>query len=109
MKRHGLLISAILAGALGTASSAAADTTDALLGKLLAKGILTQAEYDELMRRKAVDEPIASASARAPNADASSASAICGAKPATRATASIADRTPAIRFFNRRYILLLLF
>ena len=75
MKRHGLLISAILAGALGTASSAAADTTDALLGKLLAKGILTQAEYDELMRRKAVDAPVASASARAPNADASSASA----------------------------------
>lgn len=94
MKRHGLLISAILAGALGTASSAAADTTDALLGKLLAKGILTQAEYDELMRRKAVDEPIASASARAPNADASSASA----KPDGRADSFVRTTDSGVGF-----------
>ena len=77
MKRNGLLITAVLSGALGSASAAAADTTEALLSKLLAKGILTQSEYDELAHRKASDEPMATTST--PSSSAASASA--DAKP----------------------------
>lgn len=53
-------------------SMAKADTTDDLLAKLLAKGILSQQEYDQLKQRKAVETPpppppaaVASASAAA--------------------------------------------
>ncbi|MDE1149936.1 MAG: porin [Azospirillaceae bacterium] len=39
------------------ANIAKADTTDDLLAKLLAKGILSQQEYDQLKQRKAVEAP----------------------------------------------------
>src|SRR5690349_13568604 len=48
----------LIAGTLLVAGHpAAADTTDDLLLKLLHKGILTKAEYNELKKRKATEVP----------------------------------------------------
>jgi predicted porin len=52
------LWSALVGGSILCAgSSASADTTDELLLKLLHKGILTKAEYNELRKRKAAEAP----------------------------------------------------
>lgn len=53
-----MLSSALIGGAiLSTGMPASADTTDDLLLKLLNKGILTKAEYNELKKRKATEAP----------------------------------------------------
>lgn len=49
---------------------ARADTTDDLLDKLLAKGILSQTEVDQLKARKATDAPAAQAAPAASSSDA---------------------------------------
>ncbi len=53
---RGFLFSGCAVIAMG-AGRAGADTTDDLLAKLLAKGILTQQEYDQLKQRKAAEPP----------------------------------------------------